>query len=1020
MSGISWYLQGPYPDDLANIASVVRAALDVVDDVPTQVPEVAPGETPSGAVWRDLFTKHKFQAITQRTQGGLYALWRLDRGALALAGFWVCFGPKYFELGPAGPPDREPPFAREILDVVTEAVWWRWARPAIWPSQKNRWQPMIVLEWPEPLAVRSKLPPPGPDGGAGLVEAPEESIGDWLLGEDGLGPFIGDWILGKDGVEPLDGSSAPGQPRAARGLARDGVLLALIRGSLEVQGNSHRGKYELVQLPPAGAAGGVAGAGEGDGPDGASGAAAGVEEMDAWLSRAFTVPIPKPFVPPTPTSPPPADPHRHTGPLEVPGVGRVGFAITGWLTRNLDPWPATPPIIQPGHLQTRDVGSRWVAMATQALASTVVVLASMLVLVGLIQWISQPSSDAAQPPTQARPQPALSVCSPEHELFMAEFRCQMANMVEARWTDAAVCGDQAPDPLQKRKKGTPELETIQLAGDYNLHPEACGLLDAVAEVESSASPDAGYDLATLAAAKACFNVLGRPYRYAREGEPDRVNPAAFFERADLSIPVLVDTVDGIRAACGVYRTRLEARTQGAILSTHVRGGGEKTAAGGSALQDMAVGVALSGRSQDEAECYRAGMSGNILEARTLEGLCGGTPSQAEIEGRRVGRVGLSSIGAEGWRRLGGASDGEGSAVTRYLHARFGGGKRPTLWSCHDALIQAKGNWDVTGAWDMPIRGPTRYNDPFAGIVSQLQLDATLATLRAEGAAAGPCWSIVAKEMERYTPIHPLIAEVDPAAWPIDDQQVCGQVCAAYYKVRGIGGKSWVTPGSDLAQCVSESGKVPVDDALGRLDPLGIPWNALRSGDWIPERDLFAQVCAFNLVAQGYFGEEKDGILPEGVSPQEWAGSVEKDGPDGTVDVRVTGSAKGIAALAAQDMSGYGRMSSMAACGSIATQCFTPMLLEDLRAGRPVPSYWVGAAKDRWPAPQRRDIYVSTEKGTKYPIPPNPWCEIILPYLPQEGALPEGQLDYPCARGVEDTRLRIEAALQTIRNQEASP
>lgn len=990
MSGTSWYLQGPYPDDLANIASVVRAALDVVDDVPAQVPEVAPGEAPSGAAWRELFTKHRFQAITQRTQGGLYVLWRLERGALAMAGFWVCLGPKYFELGPAGPPDREPPFAREILDVVTETVWWRWARPAIWPAQRNRWQPMIVLEWPEPLAVRSKFPPPGPDGGAALAEAPEDSIGDyWMLG-------IGE--LSADGDRPR-GSSAVAQAVPARGLSRDGALLALIRGSLEVQGNSHQGRYELVQLPAGDAS---------DGP----------EQMDDWLSRAFKVDIPKPFVPPTPTSPPPTDPHRHTGPLEIPGLGRVGFALTGWLTRNLDPWPATPAIIQPGHLQTRDVGSRWVAMAVQAIASTAVVLVSMLVLVGLIQWISRPSSDAAQPPTQARPQPALSVCSPEHELFMAEFRCQMANMVEARWTDAAVCGDRQPDPASTRKKGPSPLETISRDG-WNLHPEACGLLDAVPELESTASPDAGYDLATLAAAKACFNVLGRPYRYAREGEPDRVNPAAFFERADLSIPVLVDTVDGIRAACGVYRTRLEARTQGAILSTHVRGGGERTAAGGSALQDMAVEVALSGRSQDEADCYRAGMNGNILEARTLERLCTDTPPQAELEGQRVGRAGLSSIGAEGWRRLSGATDGEGSAVTRYLHARFGGGKRPTLWSCHDELIQGKADWDVGGAWDLPINGPSRYNDPFAGIVSQLQLDAALTTLRADGSTAGPCWSIVVKELERYTPIHPLIAEVDPAAWPIDDQQVCGQICAAYYKVRGIGAKEWVTPGSDLAQCVSEGGKVPGDDAPGRLDPLGIPWNALRSGDWIPERDLFAQVCSFNLVAQGYFGEDKDGILPEGVSPQEWAGSVQKTGPDGTVDARVTGSLSGIAALAAQDLSGYGRSSSMAACGSIATQCFTPMLLEDLRAGRPVPSYWVGAAKDRWPAPQRRDIYISPEKGDRFPIPPNPWCEIILPYLPQEGALPEGQLDYPCARGVEDTRLRIEAALQTIRNQEAS-
>ena len=979
MSMTSWYLQGPYPDDLPNIASVVRGALDVVDDVPTHLPEIEEGATPSGQQWKDLFTKHRFQAMSQRTQGGFYVLWRMEKGALALAGFWVCFGPKYFEAGPAGPPDREPPFAREILDVVTEMVWWRWSRPAVWPCQKNRWQPVLVLEWPEAIAVRSSFPPPGPANERTEAESPEDMSGDWLLNED-------------QGWQPS--ASRPDPDREQAALSQDGALLTLIRGTLELKGSAHRGRYELVQLPPS------------EGP----------LTMNEWLTQAFTIPIPAPFVPPTPTSPPPTDPHRHIGPLEIPGVGRVGFAITGWLTRNLDPWPGTPAIIQPGHLQNRDVGSRWLAMAMQALVSTAVVLVSMLVLVGLVQYMSQPSADAAQPPTQARPQPALSVCSPEHELFMAEFRCQMANMVEARWSDATVCGDKEP---LKRPKGVPLLETIQLAPEQNIHPEACGLLDAAAEVESVGSPDAGYDLATIAAAKACFNVLGRPYRYAREGDPDHVNPAAFFERADLSIPVLVDTVEGIRAACGVYRTRLEARTQGAILASHVRGGGDRSGTGASALQEMAVGVALSGRSQDEAECYRTGMTGNILEATSLEGLCGGTPSQAEIEGRRVGRVGLSAIGAEGWRRLSGPLDGDGSAVTRYLHARFGTGKRPTLWSCHDALIQRTAAWDVAGAWDIPVRGPGYYNDPNAGIISQLQLDATLSSLRG-GAAAGPCWAIVTKEMERYTPIHPLLAEIDPQGWPVDDQQLCGQVCAAYYKVRSAGSKVWVTPGSDLAQCVTRDGRVPVDDNPKQLDPLGIPWNKLRDETWIPERDLFTEVCAFNLVAQGYFGEEKDGILPEGVSPQEWAGSVQKTGPDGTVDTRVTGSPAGIAALAAQDLSTYGRMSSMSACGAIATQCFTPMLMEDLRAGRPVPSYWIGAAKDRWPAPQRREIYVNPDKGSRFPIPPNPWCEIILPYLPQEGALPEGQLDYPCARGIEDTRLRIEAALQTIRNEEASP
>lgn len=958
---ISWYLQGPFPDDLPNLASVARNAIDLGNDLPATIPEL------EGRRFTEFCSEFRLQPAHEATISGLYILWRLDGLNISMAGFWLIFGNKYLEVGPVGPPDRSPPFVQELLDIATETVWWRWATTVVWPRKKDRWQPLIILEWPEAMAIRSSIAPPGPDSETHTVEIDEEPTGDWLLSDI------------KEAV-----SKNPVIEKPPLSLSQNAALITLVRGNLEVSGNTHKGGYTLFSLPP------------GD----------EIIPMDTWLEQVFSG-----------SSPPPPPEHTRGGPVALPGPNRVAFSLNGWLTRDLSIWPPAPAAVQPGLLQDRDVGSRWRAQMWQAIASTTLVLIGMLGLVGMVQRLAAPSEVSAPTAPQVAPQPALSVCSPQNEIFMQELRCQLGNLTTVRWDGTPICGDSVT--TKTGEKAADPKDTLLISPDQNLHPEICGLLDAISRVEDASNPDATYDLATLSAAKACFNVLDKPYRYARTGMVDRVDPSAFFERGDLAIPALVDMMEGVRSACGVYRTRLETRTEGAILATHIHGS-ESQNANGDALQSVAVEAALSGRSMEDAECYHTGIRDGIINATSFEDLCG-VPPMAELQGRRIGRTALSAIGAEGWRRLGGANNSEKSAATRYLDSRFGGTKLPTLWACHTAMLSEESEgWDFVGAWDVPVHSPRAYFDPGGGVHSQLQLDATLTRFRS-GEAVGPCWTIVTKSLERYTPAHPLLAEVDPEAWPIDDQQLCGQICAAWYHVKSPEGKNWVTPDSDLSECVANNGQVPTSDSEERLDPLGIPWNVLRHDDYILPRDLRTEVCSFNMVAQGYFGNEKDGILIEGVSPQAWAGSAKSSAAkDEATESRIAGGLDGIAAMAAIDLSSYGRMSSMAACGAVAAQCFVPMLLEDLHNNRPAASYWIGAALDHRPSLLRPISYTTQDSKRTLPIAPNPWCELVLPYLPKEGALPEGQLDYPCARGIEDTRVRVENYMQTLRGLGTTP
>ena len=100
---------------------------------------------------------------------------------LHLAGFWIVFGHHYLEDGPFGPPDKTPPYVEDILEALTEEVWWK--NYSVYPQKDQEWKPTIILEWPNAIANRSQLRPPGlPLPASEFAQEEEDDFGveSWL------------------------------------------------------------------------------------------------------------------------------------------------------------------------------------------------------------------------------------------------------------------------------------------------------------------------------------------------------------------------------------------------------------------------------------------------------------------------------------------------------------------------------------------------------------------------------------------------------------------------------------------------------------------------------------------------------------------------------------------------------------------------------------------------------------------------------------------------------------------------
>ncbi len=952
-------LYGPFPLDLAVPASAARSAI-----ASFIAESEAPAWRPTGAVVG---------------KPGLYLLVDTAGKRPVVTGFHVIFGSSYLKIGAAGAPERAPPYVAAFLEAATEAVWWRDFPVA--PITAAVWRPIVVLEWPSALAERSVCPPPGsvePGAAHAALEAEEE--GNWLLP-------TGDRSRNtRRSPSRVEGETAdPARPGTSLSARRS--LVTIVRAHLEHTAASHEGRYFLVGPDRFSGSGDTAVSGDEAPPVFAAPEAA--LPLETWLAVGAR---------PAPKAESPLEQHGMGPPLVLPHGG-IGYPLSGWLTRNLDVWPERPKDVHAGTLVRRDVRSDGIAQVQLAALVSALVFVPLLALSLLVQMISAPSATATPAPVTVHAQPAISVCSADHATFVREFRCQIGSMSAGTSLEVPVCGDiDSADPIGP--------------ATGNLQPDYCGLLDRTRDQpELVIGGNVAVNPAELAATQACFNVLGYPDPYrlpAAVGDGPRVygDPVAFLDNAELAIQPLQSLVAQLEAACEGYRGRIDARVEGAVFATHVGvPSGIPADEQVATLRSRLLDDALVDETDTDARCFRAGAA-DALSAATYPELCGEGPPVLPPEG--VGQI---------WTELDEPGvPGEG-VIERYVTARFGServatGRTPSLWACHLDLAERRAQTAFAGNWDLAIPIPHAYDVNAGAIRTQLELDAALGALRTT-TEAGACWSVMSDRLAHYQPVHPLLGAFDEKAHFSVEQQLCAQACAVRYHLSDATAGTWITPGADLRLCVDRTPPTGGNDAEFAFDPtlvdaspqpafdrLQMPWNSRKNVG--PVRPSIEQICSFNLLAQGLLPTPEGGLLASGAEKVAWAGET----TDGS---RLAGGIRGTAASAAVNLSTYGGSRSQETCADVAAQCFVSLFLDDVKQETPPARYL-------WPEEWARSVAAVSSRtggggGGAARATLTPWCEIVAPYLVPSGALPEGQLDYPCAKGVDEQRARIAAVVK---------
>lgn len=948
---MSYGLVGPYPFDPKTVVASTRAALaDVARTLRSgRGEDLLEGMT---AATSDGLRAERHGTVVEP---GIYLLMSHDGSAasLAIAGFWVIPDGGYLNHGPNGPPERVPPFAQSLLDAATEEVWWQNLKVKL--SADKSWRPLVVIEWLPHFAHRSALAPPG------IPQSEPEAV-DGLDGDDRE-----TWLEVPAARTQPAWSEVPSgtwdkRPDVYSHLPRDRSLLVIVRGTLKHDGKLHRGSFFMI--PPALL--------DDDGSH-------QPVPLDTWVERSLGLTAVD-----VEAVDHPEDERHHLGrPLLLPD-GRLGFQGSGWLTRSLGVWPARPADVAIGALTDRVVQQKWVAQLRLALVSSLFVLGTVLVFSGVVQVLTRPVPKAMKPPPAPAPQPALSVCSADYQEFVDEFRCQIAHL--ARGGDSEVLEPACRDHGQSTRPEQPQ-------GD--LQAEYCALHDRVRDGwQADLQKGDRANFAHFAASQACFNVLGHPYPYKlREldvaGGDGRVigNPKSFIIDEALRIEPLRELVDQLDGLCDAYRERAEGTVEGAVFATHIGaplGDRPKEDGDAASLRRATLAIALIGRTSDTSVCFQRGMN-NSLSAAAYQQMCADAPDKLDESAEKI----------KMWTSLRARTDDAmgGPIISRYANVRFAS---PTtrvdeLWTCHLALEKPEPVVLGTpvGAWEVPVPVPDNYRVEGLGVKTQLELDSALRGMEAGMLIdPGPCWKVVRKQLSNYAPVHPLLAELAEDGWPSEEQQLCGQICASYFSLRrGVNDSSWVTRDQDLAMCLHKTDAGPMyDDGANTLDRLRLPWNDVTRGVWVEPQA--AEVCAFNLIAQNLMPPLEEGYVIQQRAPKEYAGET-------VAGSRIAGGDQGLAARYVQGLA-FGRLeavTSAAACGHVATQCFSGLMLEV--AGNPeVERYrW----KDQW---AKR---VEELKQMKRPdlASEYPWCVGIRDYLVPERE--SAQFDTPCVAGVEEAR-----------------
>ena len=139
------------------------------------------------------------------------------------------------------------------------------------------------------------------------------------------------------------------------------------------------------------------------------------------------------------------------------------------------------------------------------------------------------------------PQPALSLCSADHEKFMEEFRCQIRAYALNADTDQPFCGD----------KGSTVNTSRPLSRDFaDLQALYCGIRDRKADAWVWGDEQNWYDFGQLAAAKVPFQCAWVSLAVSRQkgpaGEDFYPNPELSSRDPDQSVARA-----GGRTECGV-------------------------------------------------------------------------------------------------------------------------------------------------------------------------------------------------------------------------------------------------------------------------------------------------------------------------------------------------------------------------------------------------------------------------------------------------------------------------------------
>ncbi|MED5373152.1 MAG: hypothetical protein VX899_19190 [Myxococcota bacterium] len=1007
-------LAGPFPFDEQNATSSARNALAEVN--------ISLKEREGRGV---------LDQPSTGAEAGIYVIVDV-RDEPGIAGFWLVHGANYLEVGPAGPPDKTPPLVNHLLDAATEEVWWK--NLLVAGRVGDTWTPRVVLEWPGFLASRSVLPPPGvptktisdEDAQAGEAEGwmdpvsfMEEEVGGFY-GETGgfygddqtgdAGDFWGEEVQPEDDVSEENETPTNATKTVAEledpwaGLPLQRSLVCVVKGKLTYDSKAHHGAFEVVRWSLW-----------------QEGGPRTPVAMSAWMDDEGLDEGPSA--------------HGWGSPLDLPG-GRVAFPITGWLTRDLGIWPPLPEDVLAGTLTERDVSNPVRQKVMLALSLTAGNLLLILLLAVTVAWLAEPTPQATTPPPALAPQPALSLCSADHAAFVNEFRCQIRRMADGADPSDPDCGDSGPS-------AGPSFDDLQAS--------YCGLLDRQQDGQAGNYPwlppndaDRKYNYAQLAAAQACFNVLDKPFAYEQKWDYDLAlespvaDPDRFLKDKALGIQPLMALMKDLDQACETYRSRVEFTIEGAAVATHVGSpmaeDPEAKESESAALRRAIVTASTADLPEKMASCFRYGASEGVSGQR-YEELCG------EVDLRDSYFNGLKA-----WQALAGDPDQERDLVSRYATARFGEdgmGGAPEVWQCHEKLTTGEPSYQSElSLWDQyaPVITGSGY-DPSGrrAVKTQLAFDAVYRDID-ENQAAGPgvCWELIEKRAVAYQPVHPLLAELDDSAWVSSEQQLCAQVCAARYNVKSSESQdSWVTRDGDLGACLrrdpTDPGAAP-RSRRGSTDRLLLPWNQSRGrwmadtednpkvercagnkpGAWMPYPysegargagndevwicPTAAQVCAFNLIAQNYMPPGEAGYLVGSRSPRSWAGET-------STSSQIAGGypGRGLASTAADNLSSYGRSRSKNTCGHAAVQCFTGMMLQTM--GRE------GSARYEW----REAWSLSIDDLAATPLRQvaqeyGPWCAVVHPYMSPGGNLPEGQIDYPCAMGVDEALRTVEATL----------